>query len=129
MTALRRSRGNLVGDGEEVEELPDLHAVVDAEVVGHVADAFADADRVARDAVAVDDAFAGGGAEQRGQEANGRALAGAVGADEAEHLAGADLEVQIRDGHEVAVDLGEVAKFDHGRIVRLVNHEGTKDTR
>ena len=30
--------GNLVGDGEEVQELPDFHAVVDAEVVGHVAD-------------------------------------------------------------------------------------------
>ena len=39
--------GDLVGDGEEVQKLPDLHAVVDAEVVGHVADAFADADRVA----------------------------------------------------------------------------------
>ena len=105
---------DLVGDGEEVQELPDLHAVVHAEVVGHVADAFADADRVARDAVAVDGAFAGGGAEQRGQEADGRAFAGAVGADEAEHLAGADLEIQVRHGDEFAVDLGEVAEFDHG---------------
>ena len=116
MTPLRRLAGNLVGDGEEVQKLPDLHAVVDAEVVGHVADAFADADRILRDAVAVDDAFAGGGAEQRGEKADGRALAGAVGADEAEHLAGADLEIQIGDGHEVAVDLGEVGKFDHGRV-------------
>ena len=110
---------NLVGDGEEVQELPDLHAVVDAEVVGHVADALADADRVARDAVAVDGAFAGGGPEQRGEEANRGALAGAVGADEAEHLAGADLEIQVLDGDEFAVDLGEVAEFDHGGEIRV----------
>ena len=47
MTALRSAAGNLVGDGEEIQKLPDLHAVVDAEVVGHVADAVADAERVA----------------------------------------------------------------------------------
>ncbi len=104
----------LVGDGEEVQELPDLHAVVHAEVIGHVADAFADADRVAGDAVSVDGSFAGGGAEQGRQEANGRAFTGAVGADEAEHLARADLEIQVRHGHEFAVDLGEVSEFDHG---------------
>ena len=67
-----------------------------------------------RDAAAVDGAFAGGGAEERGEEADGGALARAVGADEAEHLAGADLEVQVRDGDEFAVDLGEVVEFDHG---------------
>ena len=39
--------GDLVGDGEEIQELPDLHAVVDAEVVGHVADALAHAHRIA----------------------------------------------------------------------------------
>ena len=53
--------GNLVGHGEEVEKLPDLHAVVDAEVVGHVADAAADGQRVLADAVAVDDPVAAGG--------------------------------------------------------------------
>ena len=36
---LASGAGNLVGHGEEIEKLPDLHAVVDAEVVGHVADA------------------------------------------------------------------------------------------
>ena len=44
--------GQLVGHGEEVQKLPDLHAVIDAEIVGHVADAAADApaDRASRDA-------------------------------------------------------------------------------
>ena len=66
-----------------------------------------------RDAVAVDGAFAGGGPEQRGEKADRRALAGAVGADEAEHLAGPDLEVQVLDGREVAVFFGEVDEFNH----------------
>ena len=113
MHGLAPAARNLVGDGEEVQKLPDLHAVVHAEVVGHVADARAHADRVVRDAVAVDGAFAGGGPEQRGEEANRRALAGAVGADEAEHLAGLDLEIQVLDGDEFAVLLAEVLQFDH----------------
>ena len=115
MTCLRLPLRDLVGHGEEVEELPDLHAVVDAEVVGHVADAAADGHRVLRDAVAVDDALAAAGLEQRGQKADGRALAGAVGADEAEHLAGLDLEIQALDGREVAVVFAEVDEFDHAR--------------
>jgi len=41
--------GDLVRDGEEVQKLPDFHAVVDAEVVGHVADAFANAAGVVLD--------------------------------------------------------------------------------
>ena len=53
--------GDLVGDGEEVEELPDLHAVVDAEVVGHEADHAADRHRLGGDRVARDAPLAGGG--------------------------------------------------------------------
>ena len=45
--AFAPAAGNLVGDGEEVQKLPHLHAVVHAEVIGHVADAFAHADRIA----------------------------------------------------------------------------------
>ena len=54
------------------------------------------------------------GFEQRGQEADRGALAGAVRADEAEHLAGLDLQVQAIDGLEFAVVLCEVGEFDHG---------------
>ena len=107
--------GDLVGDGEEVEEFPDLHPVVDAEVVGHEADDLADGHRVVDDRMARDPPFARGGAEQGGQEPDGRALARAVGADEAEDLALADRQVQVVHGHELAVTLGEVAHLDHGR--------------
>ena len=90
MIFLRYDAGDLVGDGEEVEELPDLHAVVDAEVVGHEADDPADGHRVGRDRVAGDPPLARGRPQQRGQEPDRRALARAVGADEAEDLALAD---------------------------------------
>ena len=68
--------------------------------------------------MAVDDALAVRGIEQRGQEADRRALAGAVGADEAEQLARLDLQVQRLDGHVVAVGLAEIDEFDHvcGRL-------------
>ena len=98
----------LIGHREKVEELPDLHAVVDAEAVGHVAHAAAHGQRVLAHAMPVDDPFAAGGLQQRGQEADARALAGAVGTDEAEHLAGFDLQVQLIDGQQVVVTFREV---------------------
>ena len=41
-------------------------------------------------------------------------LPGAVGADEAEDLALADRQVEVIDGDELAVPLGEVVDLDHG---------------
>ena len=105
---------DLVGHREEIEKLPDLHAVIHAEIVGHVAHALPHRHRVLRHAVAVDDSLAAAGLQQRGQKADRRALARAVGADEAEHLARADLEVQRLDRAEVAVVFAEVDQFDHG---------------
>src|SRR5258708_28736215 len=49
---------DLVGHGEEIEEFPDLHTIVDAEIVAHVTYATADVEGTPRDAVAPDDAFA-----------------------------------------------------------------------
>ena len=119
MIFLRDGAGDLVGHGEEVEEFPDFHAVVDAEVVGHEADHAADGHRVGGDRVAADAALARGRPQQRGQEADGRALARAVGADEAEDLPLADGEAQVVDGHEIAVPLGEVDHLDHAPALFL----------
>ena len=65
--------------------------------------------------------FAVAGLEQRGQKADRGALAGAVGPDEAEQLAGLDLQVQRLDGREVAVVLAEIDELDHvcGRLPRM----------
>ena len=83
--------GDLIRHGEEIQKLPDFHAVVNAEIVGHVADAAAHAERITRHTVAIDRAFATRGLEQRGQEADRGAFAGAVGADEAEHFTRVDF--------------------------------------
>ena len=63
--------------------------------------------------MARDPSLARRGPQQRGQEADGRALAGAVGPDEAEDLPLADREAQVVDGDEIAVALGEVDHLDH----------------
>ena len=53
------------------------------------------------------------GRKQRRQEADRRALAGAVGPDETEDLTLADGEAQVVDGDEISVALGEVDHLDH----------------
>jgi hypothetical protein len=44
-------------------------------------------------------------------------LAGAVGPDEAEHLAGGEIQVEPVDGHAVAVRLGQSADGDDGCVI------------
>ena len=104
--------GDVVAGGEEVEILPDLHVVVDAEEVGHVADGAADGDRLFGDGVAGNPRLAGGRPQQRGQDAHRRRLARAVGADEAEDGPLLDAEGQVFDGGQVAVALGDALEFD-----------------
>ena len=92
--------GDLVGDGGEVEELPDLHAVVDAEIVGHEAD-----DPPDRHQLAVTEwpTTRPSPAVGRSKVAGNRGwwcLAGAVGPDEAEDLA-LPMEAQVINGDEV----------------------------
>ena len=111
--------GDLVGDGEEVEELPDFHAVVDAEIVGHEADDPPDRHRLGGDRVARDAPLAERRPQQGGQESDRGALAGAVGPDEAEDLALTDGEAQVVDGDEITVILREVDHLDHDSFVSM----------
>lgn len=115
MTCFRRLR-NLISDGEKIEKLPHLHAVVHAEIVGHVADYAPHAQGIAGYAVARDHAIAAGSLKQRGQKADGGAFAGAIGADKSKQLPCSDSQIQGFDGGELAVLFGEVDKFDHGRV-------------
>src|SRR5262249_11887200 len=66
-----------------------------------------------RDGVAVDRRLPAGGLEQRGEEADGGGLAGAVGADEAEDVALLDIQVEMIDGHELLVPFNKSADLDH----------------
>src|SRR5690606_19068620 len=65
------------------------------------------------DGQAVDAGLAPGGLEQRGEDLDGRGLAGAVGPDESEAVALLDLEVEVRQRHQLAVTLGQVDGVDH----------------
>src|SRR6202007_3039701 len=53
-----------------------------------------------------------------------RRLAGAIGADQAENLAGAQIKAQILHRGEAAEALGQAADFEHGRVRGCdVHHE------
>src|SRR5664279_3604855 len=56
---------------------------------------------------------AAGGHDDAGNAAKRGRLAGAIGADEAEHFAGGDRERQPSHGLEVAVAFGEPLDVDH----------------
>ena len=96
-----------VAAGEEVQVLPDLHVVVDPERVRHEPEDAPDVVRVPAHGGAGDLRVAAVGDEQRGEDAQGRGLAGAVRADEAEDLALRDVEVQAGDGEGPVVALDE----------------------
>ena len=55
----------------------------------------------------LDHPVAAGRLEQRGEEADGGALARAVGTDEAEHFARRDFQIQIIHGQQFAVAFAE----------------------
>ena len=67
---------------------------------------------LADDVEAVDARRAGGGRHQRRQHANERGFAGAVRAEQAEHLAVADVEGQRVHGAKVAKPLGQMIDFN-----------------
>ncbi len=101
-----------VDPAEEAEVLPDGEVVVEAEALAHVADAALDALRVLRDVDTEDEPRARGRREQAAQHADGRGLAGAVRAEEAEDLALGHRERHAVDRGEGAEALGELAELD-----------------
>ena len=79
----------------------------------------------ADDVVPGDGGPAGVRDEQRGQDPHGGGLAGAVGAEQAQHGARRDLEVQAVQGHHVAVLLDQAFGLDrvrHHAAPREVTH-------
>ena len=62
---------------------------------------------VANDIVTEDDGLSGGRREERGEDAQGGGLAGAVGADESEQVTLVDGEVEVGQGDHRAVGAGE----------------------
>ena len=102
---------DVVGGGEEFEVFLHDHVFVSAEVVGDEADEGADGSGLIADDVIADARFAPGGLEERGEDFDGGGFAGAVGADETEAISLIDLEIEIGEGNEGSVSLGEVDGF------------------
>ena len=89
-----------VDAAEERDVLIDGQLLVEREALRHVADAALDALGIAVDVDAADERRPGRGPQQAAQHADGGGLAGAVAAEEAEDLAGADVERHVVDGDE-----------------------------
>ena len=102
-----------IGGRKEFEVFDDLHVIVDAEEVGHVADQAADLFGMRIDGIATDVGFAPAGAEQRGDDSHRGRLARAVGADESEQIPSVQLQFDRLNGNKVAVLLGQISRFDH----------------
>src|SRR6516165_4928111 len=88
--------------------------VVEADHVRQVADAALDRERLARRIEAEHAHLAAGDFRQPQQHQDGRRLAGAVGAEQAENLAAPDVKRDMVDGDRRAIGFGEALGLDHG---------------
>src|SRR4029079_10070120 len=93
-----------VGAGEEIEVLVAIDVGVGTEIVGHEAQAAADAVGIVDAVYAVNVRIARGRQVERGKNSHARRLPRAVGADVAKHLSAAHLERYVlhrpRDAEE-----------------------------
>ena len=90
-----------------VRHAPSSTALAAAHFAGQISDARPCAKAVRLTIVAQHEGTPGGGAKQVQQDADGCGLAGPVQAQESECFAGGDLQVEVMDGLQITVTLGE----------------------
>ena len=100
--------------GVQAEVLLGGEVAVERRVLEHEADVPADGVALADDVEAAHAGGTGRGPGERAQHVDRRALAGAVGAEEAEDLAASDGERDTADGLDLAVGLDECLDLDGG---------------
>ena len=105
--------------GHEAQVLDAGQQLVDRRELPGEADRRADLGGLRDHVLAGDVRGAGVGLQQRGQDADGRGLAGAVGAEEGEHLARCDVEVDAVEHGEVAVGLAQPPGDDDGAVIAI----------
>ncbi len=115
LARLARTGRHAVEVGEEVQVLGDREGSVESEALRDVADARAQTLRFPGHVAPEHRGAAARGFQQRGQDLQQGRLAGAVGADEAEHLAWTYLEVDAVDGDELPEASGELTGLDDRR--------------
>ena len=99
----------------ELEVLAAAEVGIEVRFLGDVAEAALEALEVAADVLAVEEDASAGGFEQAGEHLDGGAFAGAVGAEIAQDLAGADGEADAIHGGRSDEGLAEIESFEHGR--------------
>src|SRR5882672_10587176 len=101
-----------VQPGVEAQVLVHGEVLVQAEALGHVADALLDPLRLGGEVVAHHRPAAAAGVEDPAQHADGGRLAGAVRPQHSEDLAVVDAERDVLDGDELAEAAGELLGDD-----------------
>ena len=96
---------------EEDELVDDLHLLVEAALFGQIADAMK---VLAVEGLVEELDRAGVGHGDADHHADGGGLAGAVGAEEAEHAAGLDAEAEVVDGDFGVVGFADLLEFNDG---------------
>jgi hypothetical protein len=101
MTSATRA-GDAVDPGVEAQVLLDGQVLVQAEALGHVADALLDALGLGRDVEADDGAAATRRIQDPAEHPDRRGFSGSVGPEDAEDLAALHRERHVAHGDEVA---------------------------
>ncbi len=108
-------RGSAVETGEQFDGLADVQLFGEARFLERNADPFAQLARIFVPGVAEDADFAGGRREQAFEDFDGRRLPCSVRTEQAEALAGFDLQAEAADGFDFAVvGLAQVGALDRG---------------
>ena len=103
--------GDSLHDGEVMKHVDGVHFRVHAEFLREVAEDLADGVFLLEDVEVVEPDFAFVGILERGDGAHERAFAGAVGAEQAEHVV-ADGERDVAEGFDaVGIGFGEAGDF------------------
>src|ERR1017187_8066380 len=99
----------------ELEVFAAAEVRIEVGLLGDVAEAALEAFEIAADVLTVEEDAPTGGLEQSGEHLDGGTLAGAVGAEIAQDLAGADGDADRVHGGRADEGLGEIEGFEHGR--------------
>ena len=97
----------------QAQVAPRAHVAVEGRHLDEAADVAQRLDLVARHLVVEHLGVAAGRVDEPDDHADGRRLAGAVGAEKAEHVAAAHGEVEVVDGQRVAEALGQAVGGEH----------------
>src|SRR5262249_41376463 len=89
---------------------------IERAILGHISNTLANFEWLPEDIEAVDHGFARRGGQVAGENPHGGGLAGAVGSQEADNLAGPRVKGNVANRGVIAVVLGQVADVDQETI-------------